>query len=362
MEDFFINRFGKELYGRFFKSYTEKVWGVPCHQISAEWGAQRVKGLSITKAIIHAVRKILFPKPASVKPTGAETSLIEQFMYPKLGPGQMWEEAAKIIVQKGGEIRFNGEVLGLLQDNGKIVAVRFKDHKTGLESVIEGEYVFSSMPIKDLVSSLGKNVVPQKVDQAAQGLCYRDFITVGLLLESLKIKNDTGVKTINNIVPDNWIYIQEDDVLLGRMQIFNNWSPYLVKDESKIWVGLEYFCNEGDELWQKPDMKLVEFAIKELIKIGFISSKEDVLDSTVIKVPKAYPSYFGTYSDFNIVKDYLDKYENLFLIGRNGMHRYNNQDHSMMTAMIAVENIIYGVKTKENIWSVNMEQEYHENK
>ncbi len=359
LEDFFINRFGKELYLTFFKSYTEKVWGVPCQKISPEWGAQRIKGLSITKTITHALKKIFFPKEKSIKQKGTETSLIEQFMYPKLGPGQMWQEVHKIITQKGAEVHMHHEVLGLIQENGQVAAARIRNCQTGQELIVKGDYFFSTMPIKDLLLNLGSEV-PVEVQNVARGLCYRDFITVGLLLKKMKIKNDTKIKTVNNIVPDNWIYVQEEDVLLGRVQIFNNWSPYLVKEENTVWIGLEYFCDEGDELWRKPDNVMITFAVAELIKIGFLSSEEDFLDGTVLRMPKAYPSYFGTYGQFNLIKDYVNSIENLFLVGRNGMHRYNNQDHSMMTAIVAVENIIKGVKTKENIWSVNMEKKYHE--
>ncbi|PIT89341.1 MAG: hypothetical protein COU27_00815, partial [Candidatus Levybacteria bacterium CG10_big_fil_rev_8_21_14_0_10_36_7] len=191
--------------------------------------------------------------------------------------------------------------------------------------------------------------------EVADGLVYRDFVTVGLLMDRLTV-TDNG-----NNISDNWIYIQDRDVKLGRLQIFNNWSPYLVRDKEKIWLGLEYFCSEGDELWEKHDTEFIDFAIGELEKIGIIA-KKDVRDSVIIRMKKTYPAYFGTYERFQEIKDYINTFENLFLIGRNGMHRYNNQDHSMLTAMAAVENIISGIKTKENIWSVNTEEQYHEKK
>jgi hypothetical protein len=203
------------------------------------------------------------------------------------------------------------------------------------------------------------DAVPANVAEVGRGLIYRDFMTVGLLLEKLKIQNETAFKTVNNIVPDNWIYIQEPDVKIGRLQIFNNWSPYLVRDPDTVWVGLEYFCNEGDELWSLPDEQFAAFAIDELAKIAIIE-KADVLDSTVIRAPKAYPAYFGTYDRFDELTAFFNSLENLFLVGRNGMHKYNNQDHSMLTAMTAVDNILRGVLSKENIWQVNTEQEYHE--
>jgi len=322
LEDFFINRFGRELYLTFFKSYTEKVWGVSCREISAEWGSQRIKGLSITKSIIHFIKKIFLPKDQSIQQKGVETSLIGQFMYPKLGPGQMWEEVHKIILQKGAEVHLHHQVLGLIQDNGHLMAIRVRNNLTGQEMLVEGDYFISTMPIKDLVLNLGEQV-PQEVRKVAQGLCYRDFITVGVLLKKLKVKNNTKIKTVNNIVPDNWIYVQENGVLVGRIQIFNNWSPYLVKDQDTVWIGLEYFCTEGDDFWQKSDEQIKGLAIQELVKIGFIFSSEDALDSTVLRMPKAYPSYFGTYNQFNLIKEYVNSIDNLFLIGRNGMHHYD---------------------------------------
>ena len=358
LEDFFINRFGKELYNTFFKDYTHKVWGRPCKEIRPEWGAQRIKGLSISKAIFHAIKSI-FKKDDSIHQKNTETSLIEQFMYPKFGPGQLWEELARKIEAKGGKIYLECKVTGITSNQNEITSVTVHDIKSGENRKEKANYFFSTMPVKDLINSM--NDVPKEVAKIANGLIYRDFITVGLLLKELKIKNLTKQKTINNIVPDNWIYIQERDVKVGRLQIFNNWSPYMVKDDDTVWIGLEYFCNEGDELWVMTDDEFTEFAIDELEKIGIIN-KNDVLDSTVIRMPKTYPAYFGSYDKFDEIRDHVDNIENLFLIGRNGMHRYNNQDHSMLTAMEAVENIIQNVKTKDNIWNVNTEEEYHEEK
>lgn len=359
LEDFLINRFGRELYNTFFKDYTEKVWGVSCSKIKPEWGAQRIKGLSITKAIIHAVKAIIKKDP-SIGQKEIETSLISQFLYPKFGPGQLWEAVADIVKSKGGQIFLNHKAIGInLQDN-KIISVRIKNEETGEQKECIADYIFSTMPVKDLIEAI-KQDIPETVRKTASGLCYRDFITVGLLVKKLKIKNDTQRKTINNIVPDNWIYIQEPDVRIGRLQIFNNWSPYMVADENNAWLGLEYFCNQGDDLWNIPDEKFKSLAIGELAKIGIIDFA-DVLDSVVIRIEKTYPAYFGSYDNFDIVKNYLNRFENLFLIGRNGMHRYNNQDHSMLTAMTAVENIASGITTKENIWKVNAEEEYHEKK
>lgn len=363
LEDFFINRFGKELYLTFFKDYTEKLWGVPCNQITAEWGAQRIKGLSISKALAHAAKSVVNKKPAQdIAQKEIETSLIEHFLYPKFGPGQMWEEVARLVQKGGGKIHMQHEVVGIVNKKGKITAVKVKDARTGKVSEVTGDYFFSTMPVKELIAGMEGDAVPSNVREVADGLLYRDFITVGLLLKKMLIKNETERKTVGNIVPDNWIYIQERDVKVGRLQIFNNWSPYMVKDhENTVWVGMEYFVQEGDDIWTKSDKAMKEFGISELAKIGMIDPA-DVLDGTVLRVKKTYPAYFGTYERFNEIKDYVNSISNLFLIGRNGMHRYNNQDHSMLTAMIAVENIIAGKKDKSNLWRVNTEKEYHESK
>jgi len=356
LEQFFVNRFGHELYLTFFKSYTEKVWGVPCDQISAEWGAQRIKGLSIRKAILHFLKQAA-GGPKDVAQKGTETSLIEQFLYPKLGPGQMWEQVAQQVVARGGEIIPQFEVTGVEVENGRLVAVT----AAGADGTLRrfaGDLFFSTTSIQELVRAL-RTDVPAEVRQVAEGLLYRDFITVGLLLEKLKIR-DPGAK-FGKLISDNWIYVQEPDVQVGRLQVFNNWSPYLVNDPSKVWLGAEYFCYESDELWRMPDEELVRLAIEELAKIDVID-KSDVIDFTVARMPKTYPAYFGAYGRFDEVRHYLDGFENLFLIGRNGMHKYNNQDHSMLTAMTAVDNIIAGRTDKENIWAVNTETEYHEEK
>jgi protoporphyrinogen oxidase len=360
LEEFLINRFGKELYSIFFRDYTEKVWGVSCDKIPADWGAQRIKGLSITKTLTHAL-KSLVTTDKSIDQKNTETSLIEKFLYPKLGPGQLWEVVASEVERMGGEILMQHEVVGINLADGEVSKVEVVDHNGGGQKVIECDYLISTMPVKDLVSAMPADQVPKSAAEIAAGLVYRDFITVGLLLKKLQLTNDTHIKTMNNIVPDNWIYIQESDVKIGRLQIFNNWSPYLAADKDTVWIGLEYFCNEGDELWEMTDTDFIAFAIDELEKIDVID-KQDVLDSTILKVPKTYPAYFGTYDRFDELRAFTDSIENLFLIGRNGMHRYNNADHSMLTAMAAVENIIDGTKTKQNIWEVNTEQEYHEAK
>lgn len=384
LEQFFINRFGKELYQTFFKSYTEKVWGLPCDEISAEWGAQRVKGLSVKKAITHFIGQKMKKKESGIAQKGTETSLIEQFLYPKYGPGQMWEEVAKRVVELGGEILTGYEAERIEMDgDDRIRSVETTETATGARKSFTGDYFFSTMPVKELVGALDGDV-PANVRELGQGLLYRDFITVGVLLKELRLKekdpirgdhdrgnghhangNGNGHKGNGNggsgLLKDNWIYIQEPDMTVGRMQIFNNWSPYLVKDESTVWVGLEYFCYEGDELWSKSDEQMIELAKSELAKMRMIE-EGDVLDATVIRVPKTYPAYHGAYERFDELQSYLDRIDNLFLIGRNGMHKYNNQDHSMLTAMTAVDNIIEGRTDKSNIWAVNTEQEYHEAK
>jgi len=357
LEEFFINRFGRELYKTFFKDYTEKVWGMPCNAIAADWGAQRIKELSVSKAIMHAIKSV-FKKSNSIQQKEVVTSLIEQFMYPKLGPGQMWETVASIIREKGGIIITNAKVNSVNVQNNAIQSVSYINTLNGNTHSVSGNYFFSTMPVKELIAAMG-NIVPINIQNISNGLQYRDFITVGLLLNKLSITHTSNSTLHNNLVPDNWIYIQERDVKIGRLQIFNNWSPYLVADPSKVWIGLEYFCNEGDDLWQMDDKTFIQFAIDELHSIGIID-KQDVMDSTLIRMPKTYPAYFGTYHQFNVIRQFTDSFTNLFLIGRNGMHKYNNQDHSMLTAIAAVNNIIHGITSKDNIWAINTEEDYHE--
>ena len=357
LEDFYINRFGKPLYKMFFEDYTQKVWGVHPSKLGADWGTQRVKGLSVL-VILRELLKKTFGKGND--PKKGETSLIEQFVYPKFGPGQLWETVAEKIEGMGGEIVMNAPVKSIILENGTAVAVEvLKDGKT---ERIACDYLFSSMPIKDLIPSIIGAEVPQKIKETAETLPYRDFITVGLLINKLSIRNLTKIKTYNQRIPDTWVYIQERDVKIGRLQVFNNWSPYMVADyNNTMFIGLEYFCTEGDEMWNMPQDTFVDMAIAELEKIDLLK-KEDVLDATQVKMKKAYPAYFGSYYQLPEVISYLDTIENLYCIGRNGQHRYNNMDHSMLTAMEAVDNIKNGIKTKHNIWNVNTEEEYHETK
>jgi len=353
LEDFFINRFGKQLYLTFFKSYTEKVWGVPCSAISAEWGAQRIKGLSLRAVVAHFLAKILGArKHDGISQKQTETSLIEKFLYPKLGPGQLWEHAADIVRGAGGEIHFGFQIDRINVEGTKVHSIEGVN-QSGERMTYVGDYFFSTMPVRDLIRGLSC-AVPPCVSEVSEGLIYRDFITVGLLTKRLKVAEQDGSR-----LKDNWIYVQEADVMLGRLQIFNNWSPWLVSSQDSIWLGLEYFCNDTDPIWSLPDDAMAQFAIAEIAKIGILDA-EDVEDSHVVRVPKTYPAYFGTYDRFEVIRNYIDRFENLFLIGRNGMHKYNNQDHSMLTAMTAVENIVNNVKAKDNIWAINTEMEYHE--
>ena len=355
LEDFLINRFGRELYLTFFKSYTEKVWGTPCERISAEWGAQRIKGLSLTTAVKHFVRKTLRGETKELSQKGTDTSLIERFLYPKFGPGQLWEHVAGQVVQGGGEVRCGWKVDRVRCEGDRVVAIEAVNQR-GEREVFSGDYFFSTMPMKDLVRAMDADV-PANVREVSEGLEYRDFVTVGLLVDRLKVKEPDG-----GLLKDTWIYVQEPDVQLGRLQIFNNWSPHLVEDPSKVWIGLEYFCYETDALWKMPDEELKRFAIGEVAKIGILDA-EDVCDAHVVRVPKTYPAYFGTYSRFEELREFTDRFENLFLVGRNGMHKYNNQDHSMLTAMAVVDGLATGgVVDKTALWGINTEQEYHEEK
>ena len=352
LRNFYINRFGKPLYEMFFEDYTEKVWGINPAELPADWGAQRVKGLSLMKAVWSVISK-----PFRKNGKAVETSLIEQYKYPKRGPGQLYETMAQEIERMGGKIIKGSNVSRVVVEENRIVKVISVEGGREVEYV--GDEYFSSMPIKDLVEGMGA-AAPAEVRRIASALPYRDFITVGLLVKRLKIQNRTKLKTVGDIVPDCWIYIQEREVKLGRLQIFNNWSPYMVeKPEDTVWIGLEYFSNEGDEMWNMSDADFIEFATGELDRIGVID-KADVLDSVRIRIQKAYPSYFGVYSEFPTVRDYLSGIENLWCIGRNGQHKYNNMDHSMLTAVEAVRRAARGDRDKTALWEVNTEKEYHE--
>ncbi len=353
LEDFFINRFGRQLYLMFYKSYSEKVWGVPCDQISADWGAQRIKGLSLKSALTHYLKSLFSRSPdRDIGQKGTETSLIETFLYPKLGPGQVWEQVASQILKSGGEIHFGVRVDRISTQTNRVLSVEGVN-EANQRFAYRGDYFFSTMPVRDLIRALGSKV-PHEVKEVSEDLHYRDFIVVGLLVKGLAASEKDGAP-----LKDNWIYIQEPGVQVGRLQIFNNWSPWLVSHPDRTWIGLEYFCNETDPIWKISDEAMAGLAIKEAVRIGILRA-DDVEDSHVVRVPKSYPAYIGGYSRFETIRNYTDNFANLFLVGRNGMHRYNNQDHSILTAMTAVENIMNEMASKDNIWAINTEMEYQE--
>lgn len=351
LEDFMINKFGSVLYHIFFKDYTEKVWGMDCNKISADWGAQRIKGVSLSKAVIHAAKALTKKKKSDLGQKGTETSLIEQFLYPAMGAGAMWEEVARQVEILGGRIVSDYEVTNIHIADNKVYAISANNSITGKHELLEGDYFVSTMPIQELVAGLHGDEVPTEVKDVATGLIYRDFVYTGVLVK--KMTMDTP--------KDSWIYIQEKDVKVARMQVYNNWGPYMVADPNTVWLGLEYFCTKGDAIWNMSDEEIKRLAVEELVKMDLVQA-ENVLDSTVNRMEKTYPAYFGTYERFDVIRNYLDKFDNLFLVGRNGMHKYNNTDHSMLTAMAAVDNIEAGVLTKDNLWEINAEQEYHEEK
>jgi len=360
LEDFIINKFGRQLYLLFFKDYTEKVWGVPCHEISAEWGAQRIKGVSLSKAILQAVKSIGKKKGGDLSQKDTETSLIEQFLYPKRGPGSLWEEVARQVEEMGGQIYMNQDVQRIYTEGKDITAVNTINSQTGQTGAWEGNYFFSTMPVQELIAGMEADI-PEEVRAVAAGLQYRDFINVGILLKQLSAPVAGSDLREKLELKDNWIYIQERDVKVGRLMIYNNWGDGMIKDPTTTWIGMEYFCNKTDAFWALDDAAIEAQAIQELEKMQ-LARVEDVLDITVRRMEKTYPAYFGTYKDFSKIRDYTDTYGNMFLVGRNGMHKYNNADHSMLTSMVAVDNIIAGVTTKANLWAINTEQEYHEEK
>ncbi|MCO6509524.1 MAG: NAD(P)/FAD-dependent oxidoreductase [Aridibacter famidurans] len=336
-EDWICNRFGRRLYDTFFKTYTEKVWGIPCEEISADWAAQRIKGLSLIATIKNA---ILSKAPKSK--SEVITTLIDAFDYPEKGPGQMWEIVAEKIQEHGSELHMKANVEKIFWEEGRITALQYGDGTTSER--IEGTDFISSMPMRELVKKLDPPP-PDEVLEAADALGYRDFLTVSLIVNKPKLFSD------------NWIYIHDSSVQVGRIQNFKNWSPHMVPDPSKTCLGLEYFCFEGDGLWTKDDKDLIEQAKRELETLGLVAA-EDVEDGSVVRMPKAYPVYDGVYQDaVNVIREFLTRVPNMHLVGRNGMHKYNNQDHSMLTAMLAVRNIL---GANYDVWEVNVDKEYHE--
>jgi protoporphyrinogen oxidase len=336
-EQWVTNRFGKRLFRLFFKTYTEKVWGLPCDEISAEWAAQRIKDLSLHAALTNVIRRKL-----AKNGSGAIKTLINEFHYPKRGPGMMWETMAAIVQKQGTTLQINTQVDMINWEGGAVRSLGVT--REGKKEVIEGTHFISSMPIRELVQKLHPSP-PQNVLDAAKNLHYRDFLIVALIVNR------------RDIFPDNWLYIHNPDVRLGRIQNFKNWSPDMVPDDNKTCLGLEYFCFEQDNLWSMSDAELVSLGTKELESLGLLKEAE-VDEGVVVRVQKAYPVYDSTYREaLLVIRKFLSNLGNLQLVGRNGMHKYNNQDHSMLTAMWAVENIL---GAKHDLWEVNADDEYHE--
>ncbi len=337
-EDWVVNRFGRRLYEIFFETYTEKVWGIPCSEIGADWAAQRIKNLNLTQAIRHALL-------GGKKGGSVITTLIDEFQYPRLGPGMMWERWCERLEARGVKTHLEAEVCDLHHKDGRVEAATVRFGNGEIEHVSADHFV-STMPARRLIRSLDPPA-PAPVAEAAEKLRYRDFLTVVLIVRDAEV------------FPDNWIYIHSPDVKVGRVQNFKNWSPEMVPDPSTTSLGLEYFVNEGDELWSAPDEKLVEQGEVEMIRLGLIRP-DTVIDGTVVRMPKAYPVYDSDYKEaLATVRRYTDGLINLHLIGRNGQHRYNNQDHSMVTGIYAARNID---GADYDVWSVNVEDEYHEEK
>ena len=330
-----INQFGYKLYSMFFESYTEKVWGIPCDEIGADWAAQRIKGLSLGEA----VRNALFGqrKGALVK------TLVDEFRYPRLGPGQLWEECTQSVVGKGWGLRASTKVTGVALEGSKVLGI-VATEPDGTQTQVPCSHVISSMPLRELVLACSPSP-PDEVTAAAQQLTYRDFLTVALVLDA------------ESLFPDNWIYIHSPDVMLGRVQNFKNWSPGMVPDATRTCLGLEYFCNEGDELWSSRDEDLISLGYDELRRLGLAGGP--LVKGYVVRMPKAYPVYSTGYSErLALLRRWLSAISGLYCIGRNGQHRYNNMDHSMMTALIAARNIALG--QSRDPWAVNEDAEYHE--
>jgi protoporphyrinogen oxidase len=330
-EDWAIDRFGKQLYLTFFKTYTEKVWGIPCSKIHSEWASQRIQGLSLKRAIINA----LFG-------TNNTKTLIKEFDYPILGPGMMWECVQDKINNLGGKVQLETKVITVHHQSDRITGVTMHS-ETGIEYV-DTEHFISTMPISLLIEQLDPPA-PEPVITAARSLKYRAFLIVSLIVDAA------------DLFPDNWIYVHSPEVKVGRIQNFKNWSAAMVPDSTKTCLGMEYFCNEGDEIWSMTQSELVTLATREIAQLG-LADPSDVIDGVVIRQPKAYPVYDGVYRQhLEVIQSFLSQFQNLHTVGRNGMHRYNNQDHSMLTAMLAVENIM---GKNHDVWNVNTERSYYE--
>ncbi|MGE5567890.1 MAG: NAD(P)/FAD-dependent oxidoreductase [Rhodospirillales bacterium] len=333
LEAWVSNRFGKRLFNTFFKTYTEKVWGIPCREIQAEWAAQRIKGLSFTSVIWNALR----PKRDQSKQEVIKT-LIHEFEYPRRGPGMMWTKTKEIVEARGSRVVLRAPAERIYWEPGGVKAIRAGGR------LYSGDHFISSMPIRELIQRLDPEP-PENVRRAAGDFRYRDFLTVALMVRG------------TNLFPDNWIYVHDPNVAVGRIQNYSNWSPEMVPEPGMSCLGLEYFCFEGDRLWTTPDADLIAMAKKELETLGLVDPK-NVVDGAVLRVEKAYPIYDGVYRrGLAAVREFLKMVPNLQLVGRNGMHRYNNQDHSMLTAMLAARNIL---GARYDLWQVNVEADYHE--
>lgn len=350
LEDFFINRFGRELYLTFFKDYTEKVWGIRCSEISPDWGAQRVKGISIAAVIMNAFGAFL-EKISFIKRKRIETSLVESFFYPEYGAGQMYGKIAENAKRHGAKLLLNKKAVRIIP-NGKMFTVKAEDTITGEISEMNADYVVSTMPVKELISAMPE--VPENVRSAADGLVYRDYLIAAILLYKFLLDEKHEVR-------DNWIYLQERDMTAGRLMDVNNFSKKMLDDEKHFLLGVEYFCTEGDRVWSMSDDEIGRFATQELATAGIIRS-EDVIRTRIFRQKKAYPAYFGTYKRFGEIRSWLDGFDGLFLAGRNGMHRYNNMDHSVLAGLTAADLIISGSRDKSSLWDINTEEEYHEEK
>ncbi len=350
LEEWVTNQFGQRLFSIFFKTYTEKVWGISTKELSADWAAQRIKGLNLTEAIKNA---LLPPKKAKsgAKGKGGDRSaviktLIDEFRYPKHGPGEMWERVAQRLREGGNSVALGQEVLRVRHDGGRVTDVLVRDTATGQTDAVTGANFISTLPIRELIHTL-EPAPPPAVIAAADQLKYRDFLTIAVVINR------------ENVFPDNWIYIHDPSVKVGRMQNFKSWSPYMTPDEQTTCLGLEYFCFEGDGLWSSSDEDLVALARRELAQLG-MCRPEEVQWGVVVRQPKAYPVYDDTYKQhLAVIRSWIEPaLPNLALVGRNGMHHYNNQDHSMMTALLAARNIATGAHYDP--WKVNTDAEYHE--
>jgi protoporphyrinogen oxidase len=331
-EEWVSDRFGSRLYYMFFKTYTEKVWGIPCRQIRADWAAQRIQGMSLKRAIINA----LFGSQNA-------KSLIKEFDYPLLGPGMMWERFQEKVESKGSSVLMKTQVTRIEREGNRIKSITALQADKTIQ--ITGDNFISTMPVTALLHRLNPQP-PEHVLAAARGLKYRDFLIVSIVINE------------ENLFPDNWIYIHSPEFKVGRIQNFKNWSPAMVPDASKTCLGMEYFCSEGDELWEMSDAELIKLASREIVDLGLVGKQSKVEDGVVIRQYKAYPVYDGEYRQhLQVIQDYLQNFDNLQTVGRNGMHRYNNQDHSMLTGMLAVKNIL---GEKHDLWNVNTERSYHE--